>query len=223
MPQQYFIYRMCSIKIRSIKTRFSMFPFPSCCELTSTVYFLNLVGWRRTRTTELRMINTIFYCKRTTSPIQPSENNLVQPQKAIRYIIKYEIKRTITALQLNPQLQLYIVGGVTRTSTIEGNWKEWTKTEVESHTFWRSFSWGTILPKHFRRSRDSSGDIDAESHGRNTAIIFTGILHRNCQTKDACSSRENFSMSRGNTWQHHIPGMIKRKSKTQNKNRKMRY
>jgi hypothetical protein len=42
--------------------------------------------------------------------------------------------------------------------------------------------------------------MEFESHGRNFAIIFTGMLHKNCQTKDACSSSENFSISKGKTW-----------------------
>lgn len=66
-------------------------------------------------------------------------------------------------------------------------------------TCWRSFSFGTILRKHLSISLYSSGEIEDESHGRNLIIMFTGILQKNCQTNDACSSKENFSMSKGKT------------------------
>lgn len=83
-----------------------------------------------------------------------------------------------------------------------------TKTSKKSLTIWqklklacwRSFSSGTILLKHFRISWYSSGEIEDESHGRNLAIIFTGILHKNRQSRDACSSGENFPISKGKTW-----------------------
>lgn len=51
----------------------------------------------------------------------------------------------------------------------------------------------------------SSEEIDEESHGRNSAIILTGMLHRNCHTNDACSSNENFSISKGKTCQIQSP------------------
>lgn len=66
-------------------------------------------------------------------------------------------------------------------------------------TCWSSVSSGIILCKHLRISCRSSGEIDDASHGKNSAIIFTGMLHKNCQTNDACSSNENFSLSKGNT------------------------
>ena len=69
-------------------------------------------------------------------------------------------------------------------------------------TCWRSFSSGIILHKHFRMSWRSSDDIEEESHGRNFAIMLTGMLQRNCHTNVACSSNENFSISKGKTCQN---------------------
>jgi hypothetical protein len=49
----------------------------------------------------------------------------------------------------------------------------------------------------------SSVDIEEESQGRNSVIILTGMLHRNCHTRKACSSNENFSISKGKTCHIH--------------------
>lgn len=67
-------------------------------------------------------------------------------------------------------------------------------------TSWRSFSSGTILLRQSRISWFSSVETEAEIHGRNFAIMFTGMLHKNCHTKSACSSCENFLMSNGKTY-----------------------
>jgi hypothetical protein len=66
-------------------------------------------------------------------------------------------------------------------------------------TCWRSFSSGTTLHKQSRMSWCSSDVTEVESHGRNSATILTGMLQRNCHTKSACSSHENFFVSNGKT------------------------
>jgi len=63
----------------------------------------------------------------------------------------------------------------------------------------RSFSFGIIMLRHLSMSWYSTGEIEDESQGRNSANMLTGMLHINCQIRDACSSTENFSISKGKT------------------------
>ena len=63
----------------------------------------------------------------------------------------------------------------------------------------RSFSFGTIFLKQLIISWCSSGETEDESQGRNFVIISTGMLHKNSQTRSACSSNKYFSISKGKT------------------------
>lgn len=63
----------------------------------------------------------------------------------------------------------------------------------------RSFSFGNILLKQLIISWCSSDEIENESQGRNFIIISTGMLHKNSQTRSACSLNEYLSISKGKT------------------------